>query len=60
MYDYILLAIPRIQDQLHHVTNAVMTGICGVFCLDMDDDKDSISLKKNAEKRSSIGKLFKK
>ena len=27
MDDYIVLAIPRIQDQLRHVANAIMTGI---------------------------------
>ena len=27
MDDYIVLAIPKSQDQLHHVANAIMTGI---------------------------------
>ena len=27
MDDYTVLAIPKIQDQLHHVSNAIMTGI---------------------------------
>ena len=37
MDDYIVLAIPRIQDQLHHVTSAMMTGIHDVFPLEKDD-----------------------
>ena len=37
MDDYIALAIPSIQDQLHHVSNAIMTGINDVFPQDKDD-----------------------
>ena len=37
MDDYILLAIPKIQDQLHHVANAIITGIHDVFPPDKDD-----------------------
>ena len=31
MDDYIVLAIPKSQDKLHHVSNAIMTGIHYVF-----------------------------
>ena len=31
MDDYIALDIPSIQDQIHHVTNSIMTGIHDVF-----------------------------
>ena len=37
MDDYIVLAIPKIQDQLHHVANAIMTGIHDVFTPDKYD-----------------------
>ena len=37
MDDYIALAFPRSLDQLHHVANAIMTGINGVFPPDKDD-----------------------
>ena len=37
MDDYISLVIPRSQDQLHHVANAIMTGIWDVFPPDKDD-----------------------
>ena len=37
MDDYIALSIPRSQDQLHHVANAIMTGIHDVFPPDKDD-----------------------
>ena len=46
MDDYIFLAIPKIQYQLHHVANAIMTGIHDVFPPDKDDKEDAISLKK--------------
>ena len=46
MDDYIVLDIPKIQDQLHHVANAIMTGIHGVFPPDKDDKEDAISLNK--------------
>ena len=35
--DCIVLAIPKIQYQLHHVANAIITGIHDVFPLDKDD-----------------------
>ena len=35
--DYIVLAIPKIQDQLHHVANTIMTGTHYVFSPDKDD-----------------------
>ena len=43
MDDYIVLAIPKIQDQLHHVANAIMTGIHDVFPPDKDDKQYAIS-----------------
>ena len=42
MDDYIVLAIPKIQDQLHHVANAIMKGIHDVFSPDKDDKEDAI------------------
>ena len=35
--DYIVLGITRIQDQLHHVANAIMTGIHDMFPPYKDD-----------------------
>ena len=55
MGDYIVLAIPRSQAQLHHVANAVMIGIHDVFPPDNDDDEDSISRKKTFEKGGRLG-----
>ena len=52
MDDYIVLAIPKIQDQLHHVANAIMTGIHDVFPPDKDDKEDAISLKKILKKEA--------
>ena len=46
MDDYIVLDIPRSQDQLNHVDNAIMTGIHDLFPPDKDDKEDAISLKK--------------
>ena len=46
MDDYIVLAIPKSQDQLHHVTNTIMTWINYVFPPDKDDKEDVISIKK--------------
>ena len=40
MDDYIVLDISKIQDQLKHVTNAIMTGIHDVFPPDKDDKDD--------------------
>ena len=45
MDNYIGLAISRIQAQLNHVTNALMTGIHDVFPLEKDDDEYAIFLK---------------
>ena len=50
MDDYIMLAIPKIQDQLHHVANSIMTGIHDVFPPDKDDKEYSISIKKILKK----------
>ena len=52
MDDYIVLAIPEIQDQLHHVANTIMTGIHDVFPPDKYDKEDSISLKKILKKEA--------
>ena len=46
MDDYIAFAIPRIQDQLHHVANALMKGIHNVLPPYKDDYNDVIYLKK--------------
>ena len=51
--DYIVLAIPKIQYQLHHVANAIVTGIHDVFPPDKDEKEDSISLKKILKKEDS-------
>ena len=53
MENYIALAIPRIQDKLHHVANAIMTGIHDVFTSDKDDKEDAISLKKILKKEAA-------
>ena len=53
MDDCIALAIPRSQDQLHHVANAITTGIHYVFTPDKDDKEDAISLKKILKKESA-------
>ena len=45
MDDYIALSIPSSQDQLHHVVNAIMTGINDVFPLNKDYKEDVISIK---------------
>ena len=50
MDDYIGLTIPRSWAQLHHVANAMMTGIHDVFPPDNDDNKNDISLKKKCKK----------
>ena len=43
---FIVLAIPKIQDKIHHVAKAIMTGIHDVFPPDKDDKEDAISIKK--------------
>ena len=48
-----MLDIPRTQDQLHHVVNAIMTGIHDVFPPDKYDKEDSISLIKIMKKESA-------
>ena len=55
--DYILLDISKSQDRLHHVANAIMTGINDIFPLDKDDKEDAISLKKIL-KRNLHGQLL--
>ena len=53
MDDCIVLDIPKIQDQLHHVANAIMTGIHDVFPPDKDDKEYAISLKKIMKKEAA-------
>ena len=50
-----MLAIPRIQYQLHHVANAIITGIGDVFPPDKYDKEDAISVKKILKKESVWG-----
>ena len=52
MDDYIVLAIPNIQDQLHHVANTIIRGIHDVFPPDKYDKEDAISLKKILKKEA--------
>ena len=52
MDDYIVLAIPKSQDQLHHVANSIITGIHDVFPPDKDDKEDAISLNKILKKKA--------
>ena len=53
MDDYTVLATTKIQDQRHHVDNAIMTGISDVFPPDKDDKEDAISLKKFKKKEAA-------
>ena len=53
MVDYFSLAIPKSQDQLHHVANAIMTGIHDFFSPDKDDKEYAISLKKILKKEAA-------
>ena len=55
--NYIALAIPGSQDQLHHAANAIITGIHDVFPPYKDDKEDEISLKKILKMRPH-GKLL--
>ena len=57
MDDYIVLAIPKIQDQLYHVANAIMIGINDMFLPDKYDKEHAISLNKIL-KRKLNGKLL--
>ena len=57
MDDYIVLAIPKIQDQLHHVANTIMIGIHDIFPPNKNDEEDAISLKKIL-KRKPHGQLL--
>ena len=52
MDDYIGLDIPENRYQLHHVANAIMTGIHDFFPPDKDDKEDAISLKKIIKKEA--------
>ena len=53
MDDYIALAVPRSQYQLHHVANSIMTGIHDFFSPDKDDKEDAISLNIIMEKEAA-------
>ena len=53
MDDYIALAIPRSQDQLHHVAKSIIKGINDVFNPNKDDKEDAISLKQILKKESA-------
>ena len=44
--DYITLAVPISHDQLDHVSNAILKGICDVFPEGAEDSEDPISLRK--------------
>ena len=46
MDDCIVLSVSRSRDQLHHVANAIMTGIHDVFSPVKYDKEDAVSLKK--------------
>ena len=43
----------KIEDQLHHVANVIMTGIHDVFSPDEDDKEYAISLKKSLKKEAA-------
>ena len=57
MDDYIVLAIPRIQDKLHHLSNTIITGSHDVFPTDKYDKENGIFLKKILKRRPH-GKLL--
>ena len=44
MDDYIVLNIPKIQDQLHHVANEIMTDINDVFPPYKDDESFQLQM----------------
>ena len=44
--DFISIVIPRSQEQLRHVANAIMEGIHDIFLPDNDDANDPLSEKK--------------
>eukprot|EP00956_Cyclotella_meneghiniana_P004838 scaffold5989_cov47-Cyclotella_meneghiniana.AAC.9 len=44
--DYLAMAIATSQEQIEHVSNAVMTGVHDVFPADKNDENDPLSLKK--------------
>ena len=52
MDDYIVLDIPKSQDQLHYVSNTMIIGIHDVFPPDKDDKEYAISLKKILKKEA--------
>ena len=53
MNEYIVMDIPKIQDQLHYVTNAIITGIHYLLTPNKDDKKDAITLKTIHKKDSA-------
>ena len=50
---YIVLAVLRIRNQLHHVANSIITGIHDVFPPDKYDREDAISLRKILKKEAA-------
>jgi hypothetical protein len=52
--DFMSCVIPISQEQLRHVSTAVMTGIHDVFPTDADDSNDPISEKKTETARGTI------
>ena len=53
MDDYIVLDIPKIQYQRHHVANAISTGTQDMFPPDKYGKEDTISLKKIMKKEAA-------
>ena len=53
MDDYIVLAITKIQDQIHHVANTIMTVIHDVFTPDKDYKEYAILLKRSLKKETA-------
>ena len=53
MDNCIVLDIPKIQDQLDHVSNTIMTGIHDFFPPYKDDKEDDIYLKKIIKKEAA-------
>ena len=51
--DHIVLDIPKSQDQLHHVANAIITWIYDVFPPNKYDKEDAISLNKILKKEAA-------
>ena len=52
MDDFIVLDIPNNQDQLHNVSNTILTGIHDLFPPDKDDKEYAISIKRIIKKEA--------